>query len=295
MAAKLPPAPDAVTWYHQAASAPLRALTSLDIGPFGGENSISAVIESVLAFQKGETPDFPLSKSEQFFVDQLVKSGEVPDEMLEYRELSHTAEEEVLRRWHDDPMAVIWLGAGVFNFEHPLLKQRNSQDWHVWTDANPKVVREARVYFEEMRERGDAYNLTYDVTLPYDVTKLNTWLDLITTNLRRLVIFGYGVTYALTMRENYEWLSRLKLPAHVDTLFAFNAPAPKINFIAGLMASFHNQRMVSYDDEAVEALFSTTVPGSEVVWRIPREETRNQMWSTWLIESTAASRQQAQQ
>ncbi len=293
MADQLPPSSDAVTWVHQAASAPLRALSALDIGPFGGENSISAVIETILAPRYNTTPDFELSKSEQFFVTQVTKGGDIPDELLEYRELGHHAEEEVLRRWGNEPMAVIWLGAGVFNLNHPLLRDRKPQDWHIWTDAHPKVIREAQSAFDDMRARGATYNLTYDVTLPYDVDKLNQWMELITTNIQRLVIFGYGVVYALTMRENYEWLSRLKLPEHVDVLFAFNGPNKRIPFVAGLMASFHNQRMMYYNDESVQALFSTTVPGSEIVWTIPREDTRNNMWGTWLIESTAESRRSA--
>lgn len=289
----LPQAPDSVGWYHQAAAIPLRALAAFNLGPLGGENSISAVIEAVLARKRGEEVDYPLSKTDQFFVKQLAEQ-EVPDEMLEYRELSHQAQREILRRWGSEAMSVVWLGAGVFTLMHPLLAERKPQDWHVWTDANPKIVQDAKVVFDEYRARGDTYNLTYDVTLPYDVGKLNNWLKLITTSTQHLVIYGYGVTYALTMAENHEWLSKLELPAHVDVLFAFNSPDQQIGFMPGLMAAFHQQRMVYYDTEAVQALFETAVPGSQIVWEAPRSETRSKIWGTWLIESTARSRRQAE-
>ncbi len=291
MTVDLPQAPNTISWYHQAAAAPLRAMASFNLGPLGGENSISAVIEAVLARKRGESIDYPLSKTDQFFVTRLA-SAEVPDEMIEYRELNHEAQREILRRWSDQVMSVVWLGAGVFTLLHPLLAERKPQDWHVWTDANPKIVQSARAVFDEYRARGETYNLTYDITLPYDVGKLNNWLQLIAANTQHLVINGYGVTYALTMAENYEWLSRLELPAHVDVLFVFNSPGQSITFMPGLMAAFHQQRMVYYDHAAVQTLFAATLPGSDIVWEIPRSATRNGIWGTWLVESTARSRRQ---
>ena len=44
--------PDAVKWYHHLLALPLRGLSKMNVGPFGGENSISVVIETVLAKTK---------------------------------------------------------------------------------------------------------------------------------------------------------------------------------------------------------------------------------------------------
>lgn len=91
----LPKVSDAVKWYHRALAWPLRLLSSFNIGPLGGENSISVVIETVLAKNEGRDIDFELSKTDKFFVNQLAGKS-IPDEMIEYRELNHDSPEKRL-------------------------------------------------------------------------------------------------------------------------------------------------------------------------------------------------------
>jgi hypothetical protein len=102
--------------------------------------------------------------------------------------------------------------------------------------------------------------------------------------------FDTGTSGALTIEENYEWLSKLDLPTGLDVSFVFNGPDKAIPFFPSLMAAFHDQRMVYYTLADIEALFQSAVPGSEVVWHKSRAETRNKMWETWLILSEADKR-----
>jgi hypothetical protein len=283
---QLAEAPDTVKWYHHLLSLPLRAFSALNMGPLGGENSISAVIEAVLAKQKGQPVDFQLSKTDQFFAAQLTNRG-VPDEMIEYRELSHEAQREILRRWGGRRLGVIWLGAGVFTLEHPLLAERKPTDWHVWTDASPKVVADALKLFQAFQQQNELGNLAQNITLPQEVGPLNHIIQFIAAQVDHIIILGYGVTYALTVAENYQWLSRLDLPANIDVSFVFNSPGAAMPILPGVMASFHQQRMVYYTDEHVIALFHNALPHSEIVWQRPRKETRNKLWGTWLIHRPA--------
>ncbi|HEX6387106.1 MAG TPA: hypothetical protein VF177_20770 [Anaerolineae bacterium] len=262
----------------------------MNIGPLGGENSISAVIETVIARKKGHDVNFPLSKSDQFFVQQFTQS-DPPDEMIEYRELNHAAQNEIIRRWGNQRLGVIWLGAGVFTLEHPLLEERKQRDWHVWTDASPRIVESALKRFNELHQHDQLGKLSRGITLPYDVEQLNQVIDFLAPNVSHIVIFGYGVTYALTARENYQWLSRLRLPENLDVSFVFNSPGAAIPLLPGVMAAFHQQRMVYYDSSDIAALFAAALPGSEIIWEIPREQTRNKLWGTWLILSPARTRQ----
>lgn len=289
MADPLPRTPDAVKWYHRLASTPLKALSALDLGPLGGENSISAVIEAVLAHKRGKPVDFEMSKSDRFFTQQFTKQ-DPPDAMIEYRELSHLAQKEVLKHWGDKRLGVIWIGAGVFTLDHPLLVARAQNDWHIWTDALPRVVESALQRFNALQETQRTGKLSQNIVLPQDIQQLNELIDFVAPNVDQLVIFGYGMTYALTIEENYHWLSRLQLPSDKDVGFVFNGPAASIPFFPGVMAAFHAQKMVYYTLADIEALFRTAVPGSEVVWYKPRAETRNKMWETWLIFSGAAKR-----
>jgi hypothetical protein len=289
MTVQLPRTPDAVKWYHQIACTPFKALSALNLGPLGGENSISAVIEAVLAYKKGEPVNFELSKSDRFFMEQFTKQ-DPPDAMIEYRELSHQAQREVLERWGDRRLGVIWIGAGVFTLEHPLLAAHGQDNWHIWTDALPRVVESALNRFNNLQENQRSGKLSQNIVLPQDIQQLNEIIDFVAPNVDQLVIFGYGMTYALTMGENYRWLSQLKLPPDKDVGFAFNGPAASIPFFPAIMAAFHNQKMVYYTLSDIEALFQAAVPGSEVVWHKPRAETRNKMWETWLIFSEAAKR-----
>lgn len=283
----LPSAPNTVKWYHKVVAAPLRFLSHYNIGPLGGENSISAVIEAVLAEKRGEAVEFELSKTDLFFKQQLTKI-EPPDPMVEYRELNHEAQRQILKIWPDEqPMAVIWLGAGVFTLYHPLLAERGPKDWHLWSDKNPKIVSDARAVFDEMLARGEVGKMSYDITLPQDVNKLNSWIKLMTSEIKRLVIFGYGVTYALTTAENYAWLSQLELPDNVDVLFVFNSPGQHLDFLPAVTAAHHQQLMVYYQTQDIEALFKTAVPGSRIIWEKPRSQTRNKLWGTWLISRPA--------
>ena len=52
-----------------------------------------------------------------------------------------------------------------------------------------------------------------------------------------------------------------------------------------IMAAFHKQRMVYYERSHIEALFEAALPGCEIVWEKPKEQTRNKVWETWLITS----------
>ncbi len=286
MPSSLPETKDTVRWYHKLLALPIRLLTALNLGPFGGDSSVSAVIEAALALRKGEAVDFELSKSDRFLVE---KTANVDiDELKEYRELNHAVQEEILRRWSDKILAVVWIGAGVFTLEHPLLAKRKTQDWHIWTDAEPKIVRSAEATFNEMLKRGAAAGLSYHVMLPQDVETLNKVTSFVTQyGVEHLVIFGYGVSYALTMQENYEWLSKLKLPDEIDVSFVFNSPGPKPRFVGALMAAAHRQRVVYYERQHIEALFQATIPGSEIVWSVPREQTRHKVWEVWLIHRSA--------
>jgi len=273
---------ETVKFYHHLLSLPLKLLTALKIGPFGGENSISAVIEAVIVKQSGQEVTFELSKTEQTFVKMLSKQNEIPDEMVEYRELNHAVQREILKRWGTQKLGVVWIGAGVFTLAHPLLAERKPRDWHVWTDANPKVVANAESVFDEMKARGETVDLTYSVILPQDVDILNRTLALIAPDVDHIVIFSYGMSYVLTMEENHEWLSGLNLPDK-DVSFAFNSPGEHLALLPGVMASFHNQRMFYCDSGHIDALFKDSFPNSEIVWEMPREKTRNNIWGTWLI------------
>ena len=278
------PAHETVKWYHHMLSAPLRLLSSLNLGPLGGENSISAIIEAVLAQKKGEPVSFPLSKSEKFFVSQLTMQ-EPPDEMIEYRELSHAVQHEIWRRWGKQALGVIWLGAGVFTLDHPLLQDWKYKDWHIWTDKSFKVVENALTVFQEMQERQG--KLSRSITLPEDVNYLNDVIEIAGQFVDHIIIFGYGVTYALTPEENMQWLSQLQLPDHKAVSFVFNAPNKRIDTLPGVMASYHKQRMVYYNSAHIAELFSQTVPNAKIVWEMPRESTRTKIWSTWLVHRPA--------
>lgn len=278
-------APNSVKWYHQVPAWLLRGLSGLNIGPLGGDNSISAIIEAVLARKKGNPVDFELSKTETFFVTQLTQQT-IPDSMIEYRELNHAVQNEILQRWSEQVLGVIWIGAGVFTLEHPLLTHRKPNDLHVWSDASPKIVQEARVLFDEMRRRAATVNLSYNIELPQEVDKLNRCVNFLAQqNVEHIIIQGYGLTYALTASENFEWLSKLSRPQGKQLSLVFNAPGPKLPYLPGVMAAFHQQRMVCYERRHIEALFQAAMPGSQIVWTIPRAQTRNKEWETWLIQA----------
>jgi len=285
----IPKVRNTVKWYHQFIALPLQGMSALNLGPLGGENSISTVIEAVLAKKKGQTIDFELSKSDHFFVQQLTKAG-LPDEMIEYRELNHLAQEEIWRRWGHQNLGVVWVGAGVFTLTHPLLAQRKQSDWHFWTDASPKIVADARQAFQEIHQRM-AVDLAQSVRLPQDFNQLNRAIQLIAPHVSHLVFNGYGVTYALTASENYEWLSKLVLPPGLDVSFIFNSPGQALPTLPAVMAAFHRQRMMYYKREDIEGLFAAAVPGSRIVWSKPRLETRNKIWETWIIHAPAHTRQ----
>lgn len=286
MTTNLPVALDTIKWHHKLLAAPLQLLASANLGPLGGDNSISAVIEAVLLKKRGEPVTFPLSKTDAFFVQQLTER-EIPDEMIEYRELNHAVQQQILQRRSNGNMVVVWLGAGVFTLEHPLLGQKRPFDWHLWTDASPRVVNSAKQAFDDMLAKGTTGNISNHVTLPQQIDRLNHLIELTTFDADQLVIMGYGLTYALTMAENNQWLSQLLIPPRLKTSFVFNAPAQSISMLPGVMAAFHHQRMVCYERHHIEALFATILPTAQIVWEKPRATTRNQIWSTWLVEAEA--------
>jgi hypothetical protein len=285
----MPKARNTVKWYHQLIALPLQGMAALNLGPLGGENNISTVIEAILAKKKGQTLDFELSKSDRFFVQQLTKA-DLPDEMIEYRELNHEAQEEILRRWGHQNLGVIWVGAGVFTLTHPMLARRKKSDWHFWTDASPKIVADARQAFQEIHQQM-AVDLTQSVRLPQDFNQLNLAIQLVAPHVSHIVINGYGVTYALTPTENFEWLSGLELPPGLDLSFIFNSPGSALPPLPGIMAAFHRQRMMYYEYDDIETLFAAALPGSRIVWTKPRTETRNKLWETWIIHVSADERQ----
>ena len=289
MAVQLPNAPDAVKWYHQLISSPLKLLSALNLGPLGGENSISAVIEAMIAHNKGEEVSYEMSKSDRFFLEQFLKR-DPPDEVIEYRELSHLVQNEILNRWGDKRLGVIWIGAGVFTLAHPLLAEREKVDWHIWTDALPRVVESALQRFNALQKNQKLGKMSQNIILPKDIRELNEAIRFVTPHVDHIVIFGYGVTYALTIEENYTWLSQLQLPEYLDVSFVFNSPAKTLDLLPASMAAFHNQKMLYYTQSDIEALFKAAVPGSEVVWQKLRPETRNKVWATWLILSEANKR-----
>lgn len=283
MYSALQPVEDLVKGYHKAPALLLRGLASLGIGPFGGENSVSAVIEALLALKKGQALGFELSKTDSFFVKQLINKEDIADLVIEYRELNHAAQQEVLDRWGSQTLGVIWVGAGVFTLEHPLLGQRKPADLHMWTDAHPKIVIEARAVFDEMKRRNEEINLSYNITLPQDIDKLNHCVEFsIDQGMDHIVLQVYGVNYALTMAESYQWLSQLHRPRRQDISVIFNAPG-SLAFMPGVLAAFNQQRMVAYERGDIASLFEATMPGSEIVWTIPSTQTRNKYWETWLI------------
>jgi hypothetical protein len=187
-------------------------------------------------------------------------------------------------------LGVIWIGAGVFSLAHPLLAEREKTDWHIWTDALPRVIESALKRFNSLQERQQLGKVSQNITLPQDIRELNEAIRFVSPNVDHIVIFGYGVTYALTVEENYAWLSQLELPADQDVSFVFNGPAEPLPVFPAIMAAFHDQKMVYYTHSDMQALFSAAVPGSEVVWHKPRAETRVKMWETWLILSEASKR-----
>jgi len=272
---------ETVKFYHHLLSLPLKLLTALKIGPFGGENSISAAVEAVIMIKKGEDVTFPLSKTEQSFVKMLV-ANDLPDAIMEYRELSYTVQREILKRWGTQKLGVVWIGAGVFSLENPLIAERKPRDWHVWTDASPRVVANAESAFEEIKTRGDSVGMVYSIMLPQDVEILNRTLALIAPDVEHIIIYSYGMTYALTLEENAQWLSRLNMP-DVDVSFVFNSPGKHIQLLPGVIAAFYRQSMYYFETQHIDTLFKASFPNSEIVWEMSREQTRNNTWGTWLI------------
>lgn len=283
MTTQLPTVRNAVTWKFRWMTLPIRIMNQLNIGPFGGENSVSAVIEGLIASRNGTTIDFPLSKTEAFLISKM-KDVEDIDGILEYRELNHEAQQQVLDRWGHQTLGVIWIGAGVFTLAHPLLLHRKPDDWHIWTDANPKVMSNARTVFDEMRERGSHGNLSYDIMLPQDVDTLNRTISFLAHHgTQHICIFCYGVNYILTMQENVAWLSKLRLPDEIGVSFVFNGGDEHISPNAKFIAAVYRQPFYIYNRPEIDQLFRATVPRAEVVWERPRTQTPYKAWETWLI------------
>ena len=232
-----PIAVDTIAWYHHLLSSPIKFLDLINLSPIGGENSISAVIEAVLVAQKGIKLGFPLSKTDEFFVKQLTRRG-IPDPMIEYRELSHKAQQQLLTYRGDEALGVVWLGAGVFTLSHPLISQRRSQDWHLWSDKSPKIVQDAKEVFEETRPKHSTAPHTHEINLPEDVERLNDWIKIFQPNVKKMVIFGYGLFYALTYQENARWLKKIGSPHRYGCLFRIEFPREKNPFASRLNGSF---------------------------------------------------------
>lgn len=289
MAVKLPKVPQAVPIGFKAVAMPLKLMSKLNIGPFGGENVVSNVIEALIADAKGKTIDFEMSKTDQFLFEKM-RTVDV-DELVEYRELNHEVQREILARFGERKLGVIWIGAGVFTTSHPLIAERKPSDWHIWTDAHPIVMRSVQEIFDKLRAEGDSYGLSYDVMLPQDVGKLNRIIKfLVQQGVEQIVFLSYGLLYALTMQENYAWMSQINLPEGIDISIVFNAPSREIDSRGKLLAAVNNQRFVCFEDEHIKALFDAALPSSEVIWSKARSATRHNIWSTWLIHLSAEGR-----
>lgn len=276
---------DAVNSIHKAMAWPLRALSRRNIGPFGGDNTISVVIEAVLAKKRGEDPDVSLSKTDQFFVKQLTGRA-IPDVVMEYRELNHEAQLEILRLRSRSALTTIWLGAGAFTLRHPLLAQRRPADWHIWTDKDPKVFKQAFTVFEEMRKRKGIKDIPYEISLPGQVDRLNDWIKMAADQSDQILLNTYGLFYVFTLEENQDWLKRLVIPPNKKVWLIANSPGAKLPFMAGTMAAFHHQRMMHYQTEHIDALIQDAFPEAKLLWDRPRHSTRNKVWATWLYELT---------
>ncbi|MFK7924242.1 MAG: hypothetical protein AB8H47_19960 [Bacteroidia bacterium] len=205
--------------------------------------------------------------------------------MIEYRNLSIEAQNQLIEQYGDEKLGVIWIGAGVYSLTHPLLSHNPDNNWHIWTDSSPRVVHSALKAFSQMQDKGRAANLSHTVNLPEDGNRLNEWITFLSDHVDRIIIMGYGVTYALTPAENLTWMkqidrSKMNLPLHI----VFNSPGAKIDFLPGLMAAYHNQRMVYYSNEHVEDLFQKAFTNSQVSWHKARENTKTNIWGTWIVD-----------
>ncbi|GEM_PF-2631650 len=276
---------DAIRWYHHALALPLKGLSALNLGPLGGENSISVIIEAILQAQRGETVDFPLSKTEQFFVRMLTgPNAPNPAPLLAYRQFNHRAQQEVLNRRGDHRLGVIWLGGGVFTLEHPLLQFARPDDWQIWTDANPKVVRTAQALFDEMQRRMNGQAQVQSLILPQDVAQLNEHIRFLAAQgVQEIVLQAFGMFYVLTGAENAAWLRQLERPKGVTLRLIVDAMSRTVDLMPAVMIAFHNQRMVYYERADIEALLRQTQPDGQIVWELPRsEQTYGQ--AVWLLE-----------
>ncbi|MBN2386065.1 MAG: hypothetical protein JXB85_03535 [Anaerolineales bacterium] len=281
---------DVIRWYHHLLALPLKGLSAVNLGPLGGENSISVVIETILAQKKGQEVNFPLSKTERFFVQMLTSPQAPPsDPLVEYRALNHAGQREILRRWGKQRLGVIWIGGGVFTYAHPLIAECKPTDWHIWTDANPKVIQTAQDRFEELRKRADNHKVAYNILLPQDSDSLNKNIRFIAgQGVEHIVIQAYGVFYAMTREENLEWLCRLERPAGVEFSFLINAMPCQIDLMPGMLVAFHNQKMIYYESSDIEALFQQALPGSQIVWSVPRKQEASDV-EVWLVQTPAGS------
>lgn len=288
MPATIAPNRNSIRWYHHLLAIPLKLLSALNLGPFGGENSISAIIEAILAKKKGQEVDFPLSKTEKFFVKMLLSPSAPPLEQLTtYRDLNHRAQKAVIDLWGKKPLGVIWVGGGVFTLDHPLISSSQVNDWHIWTDANPKVIASARAKFDELRQKTALHSGAFNIALPQDIDKLNENIRFLASKkVERIIIQAYGLLYVMTMEENLEWLSKLERPQGIDIAFIVNSMPVHIDGGPAVMAAFHDQRMVYYHRSHVESLFGKYFPGSEIVWSIPGDDTSYGI-ETWLINVPA--------
>lgn len=262
-------------------------MASANLGPFSREMSISALLEALLANRNGETLDFELSKSEKFLFEQMKDVKEV-DELQEYREINIEAQEEILKRWGSQKLGVIWLGGGMVTPNYPLLANPKPDDWHFWTDTDPKVVKTSQALFQKMKEVGKANGLSYDITLPQDIDKLNRIVQfLVNHGCEHLIFQCFGFIYVLTPQENYNWLSRLDLPPHLEVSFNVNASNERLGFPARFTAAAHNQRMMAYGREGMLQLFQASIPNTAIVWETDNSKRTFRAWDGWIIHRPA--------
>ncbi|MEL7534521.1 MAG: hypothetical protein AAFN10_24660 [Bacteroidota bacterium] len=286
---EIPKGLDTVKPLHKMSALPLKLLNSINIGPLGGDNAISVIIETVLAKKRGEEPEYDLSKTERFFVNQLAKT-DIPPQVVDYRAISIEAQEELLSRFGHETLGIIWIGAGVFTLAHPLMSKNQDNNWHIWTDSSPRVVHSALKAFSKMQNKNKVAKLSHTIELPQDGPRLNDWIRFLSDHVDRIIVMGYGVNYALTPAENHQWLqaidqSSLNLPLH----FVFNSPAEKIKFLPGLIAAFHNQRMVYYTRDDIERLFRASFPEARIAWEKKRSESDSKVWEAWIIDVQSPS------
>jgi len=156
---------------------------------------------------------------------------------------------------------------------------------HIWTDASPKVIASAEAMFNDMRQRGKDSAVSYDVYLSDDIVKLNRIMQFLEKlNVEHIVINLYGMSYILSIEDNYRWMKDLYHPEGRKMSFIFNSMNHHMALPGKVVAGVHNQPVFNYQQKHVEALFDALYDNYEIVWYKLALETEFKILSTWVIE-----------